>query len=140
MVRRWLLKALLVLLAVLAAVAWFYPPALWSLVVILPVAAVGFRDALQRQHTVLRNFPLVGHIRYFMEMIRPEIQQYFIESNIDAFPIERELRSIVYRRAKAQLETQPLGTQRDVYRVGYEYAVHSLAAHRTARRCSTSRP
>lgn len=129
MVRRWLLKALIVVLAVVALWAWFYPPALWSLAVIVPVAALGFRDALQRRHTVLRNFPLVGHLRYLMERFRPEIQQYFIESNIDAYPVEREMRAIVYQRAKGELETRPLGTQRDVYQVGYEWASHSMAAH-----------
>jgi len=129
MVRRWLLQAFLVVIVVVAAAAWFEPAALWSLALIVPLAALGLRDALQRQHTVLRNFPIIGHMRYFMEMVRPEIQQYFIERNIDAFPVEREMRSIVYQRAKAELETQPLGTQRDVYRVGYEWASHSMGAH-----------
>jgi glutamate synthase domain-containing protein 2 len=63
-----------------------------------------------------------------MEMFRPEIQQYFIESNIDAYPVEREMRAIVYQRAKNELETKPLGTQRDVYEIGYEWASHSIAA------------
>ncbi len=129
MVRRWLLRAFITVVAVLAVTAWFYPPLLWSLLVIAPLSALGFRDALQRQHTVLRNFPVVGHIRYLMETFRPEIQQYFIDSNIDAYPIEREMRTLVYQRAKAVLETQPFGTQRDVYRVGYEWASHSMAAH-----------
>jgi len=129
MVRRWLLNAFLIVMALVTVAAWFEPAALWSLALIGPVSALGFRDALQRQHTVLRNFPIIGHVRYFMEMVRPEIQQYFIERNIDAFPVEREMRSIVYQRSKAELETQPLGTQRDVYRVGYEWASHSMAAH-----------
>jgi len=129
MVRRWLLKAFFVTMALVAVAAWFEPAALWSLAVIVPLAALGFRDALQRRHTVLRNFPLIGHMRYVMERFRPEIQQYFIESNIDAYPVEREMRAIVYQRAKGELETKPLGTQRDVYRVGYEWASHSMAAH-----------
>ncbi|MDZ7667959.1 MAG: FMN-binding glutamate synthase family protein [Gammaproteobacteria bacterium] len=129
MVRRWLFKALFVTLALVAVAAWFEPAALWSLAVIGPLAALGFRDGLQREHTVLRNFPIIGHMRYVMERFRPEIQQYFIENNVDAFPVEREMRAIVYQRAKGELETKPLGTQRDVYRVGYEWASHSLAAH-----------
>lgn len=129
MVRRWLLKALLIVLALVAMAAWFAPGVLWSLVIIVPLAALGLRDALQRRHTVLRNFPIVGHIRYFMEAFRPEIQQYFIDSNIDANPVEREMRSLVYQRAKNELETRPFGTQRDLYQVGYEWASHSLAAH-----------
>jgi glutamate synthase domain-containing protein 2 len=127
--RRWLLKAFGVVAAVLAVTAWFVPGVLWSLVVLVPLAVLGLRDALQRDHTILRNFPIVGHLRYVMERFRPEFQQYFIESNIDAFPVEREMRSIIYQRAKSQLETKPLGTQRDVYKVGYEWASHSMAAH-----------
>ena len=90
----------------------------WALLFIGPLVLLGLRDTLQRKHTLLRNFPVIGHGRYFMEMVRPEIQQYFIESNIDAFPIEREMRSVVYRRAKGDLDTAPFGTQRDVYRIG----------------------
>ncbi len=129
MVRQQLIAAFLITTAVLLIAAWFYPPLLWCLAVIGPVAAVGVYDSLQRQHTILRNFPIIGHFRYWMERFRPEIQQYFIDSNIDAYPIEREFRSLVYQRAKGELETQPFGTQRDVYRVGYEWAPHSLAAH-----------
>ena len=116
-----------VLLAGVAAVATYFPVALWALLVVGPLLLIGLHDSLQREHTVLRNFPLLGHVRYLFEMVRPEIQQYFIESNTDAFPIEREFRDIVYQRAKGELETQPFGTQRDVYRIGYEWAAHSLA-------------
>jgi hypothetical protein len=105
------------------------PGALWWLAVIVPLAVVAVHDVVQREHTLLRNFPIVGRIRYLMEKFRPQIQQYFIESNIDAYPIEREFREIVYQRAKGELETRPLGTQRDVYEIGYEWAAHSMAAH-----------
>jgi len=118
--------AALLLIAVLAA--FWSLDALWLLVVVGPVTALGLYDCLQRQHTLLRNFPIIGHGRYLMEMIRPETQQYFIESNIDAFPVEREYRSIVYQRAKGELDTRPFGTQRDVYKVGYEWAGHSIDA------------
>ena len=95
--------------------------------VIAPLIAVGLHDVWQTKHTVLRNFPVIGHGRYWLEKIRPEIQQYFVESNIDARPIEREMRAIVYQRAKGELETKPFGTERDVYRVGYEWAAHALS-------------
>jgi glutamate synthase domain-containing protein 2 len=124
--RRFYAISALVLAGIVAG-AFVRPQILWLLLVVGPLVAIGMRDALQRQQTVLRNFPLIGHGRYLLEMVRPEIQQYFIESNIDAFPIERELRSIVYQRAKGELETKPFGTQRDVYRVGYEWAAHSIA-------------
>lgn len=129
MIRHWFYFIALLVLSCVAAAAWFHPVALWSLVVIAPVVILGLYDSLQRHHTVLRNFPVIGHLRYALEVIRPEIQQYFIESNIDAFPIEREFRSLAYQRSKGQLETRPYGTQRDVYRVGYEWAGHSVDAH-----------
>ncbi len=94
---------------------------------LLPLFALGMRDALQTRHTVLRNFPIIGHGRYLIESVRPELQQYLIESNLDAYPVEREFRSLVYQRSKNELETRPFGTQRDVYQVGYEWASHSLA-------------
>ena len=124
--RRFYAISALVLAAILSG-AFFRTEILWLLLIVGPLIAIGLHDSLQRQRTVLRNFPLIGHGRYLLEMVRPEIQQYFIESNIDAFPIEREFRSIVYQRAKGELETKPFGTQRDVYRVGYEWAVHSIA-------------
>jgi len=129
-VRRWFYRIAALILVLIGLLSWIWPDVLWSLVVIGPVIAIGLKDSLQRRHTVLRNFPLIGHIRYFLEMIRPEIQQYFIEGEIDAHPISREFRNIAYQRAKRELETRPFGTQRDVYRVGYEWTSHSLNAKR----------
>jgi glutamate synthase domain-containing protein 2 len=129
MVRHWFYIGAISVLAVILLAALVWPGILWSLIVVAPLILLGVRDSLQASHTVLRNFPVIGHGRYFMEMVRPEIQQYFIETNVDAFPIEREFRSVVYQRAKGELETRPYGTQRDVYRVGYEWASHSIAAH-----------
>ncbi len=126
MVRRYFFGVSLAIVLGLLAVAPVWPPILWSLVVLGPLIALGLHDALQTKHTVLRNFPVIGHGRYCLENIRPETQQYFIETNIDAHPIEREMRAIVYQRAKGELETKPLGTERDVYRVGYEWASHAL--------------
>lgn len=127
MVRYWFfaISAVLIVMVALAGLAW--APAFWLYLIIAPPIALGLYDVSQRRRTILRNFPIIGHGRYLFEMVRPEIQQYFIESNIDAFPVEREFRSLVYQRAKGELETQPFGTQRDVYRVGYEWASHSLA-------------
>jgi glutamate synthase domain-containing protein 2 len=115
-------------LVAIAAIAIVWPPVLWSLVVIAPLLLLGLYNTFQTEHTILRNFPLIGYGRYIMEGIRPEIQQYFVERDTDENPISREKRSIVYQRAKGVLDTHPFGTQRDVYEPGREWVCHSLEA------------
>ncbi|RFF29472.1 FMN-binding glutamate synthase family protein [Wenzhouxiangella sediminis] len=124
MARQYTFVILLIAFAVIGLVGLLWPPVWWSLLVIAPLLALGIRDAMQTRHTVLRNFPIIGHFRYLIEHIRPEIQQYLVESNLDAYPVEREYRSLIYQRAKGDLETRPFGTHRDVYRPGYEWAAH----------------
>ncbi len=96
-------------------------------VVFVPLAMIGTHDVFQKKHSILRNFPLLGHLRFIAEGIRPEIRQYFIESDAEENPLSREKRSLVYRRAKGHLDTWPFGTHRHVYQVGYEWIGHSLA-------------
>ncbi|MFF6785357.1 glutamate synthase-related protein [Streptomyces sp. NPDC012510] len=88
---------------------------------------LGVADLLQRRHAVLRNYPGLGHARFLLERIRPELQQYFIERNFDGRPFDRDVRSIVYERAKGTDAEQPFGTERDVYEAGYEFLVPSMA-------------
>lgn len=120
-----LIGSAIAILAV-AAASFITPVALAAYAVVLPLVALGVWDMIQTRHAVLRNFPLAGHMRYLLEMIRPEINQYFVESNHDGRPISREERSIVYQRAKQQLATLPFGTQQDVTAVGYEWINHSM--------------
>ena len=87
---------------------------------------VGLRDLRQTQRSVLRNYPVIGHLRYLLEFIRPEIRQYFIESDNEAAPFSRQQRSLVYQRAKAEPDKRPFGTQLDVHAQGYEWINHSL--------------
>ena len=126
-IRHWFYLISAGVFALIGLAALWWPGALWLLLPAVPLFALGVYDVLQTRHTVLRNFPVIGHGRYMMESIRPEIQQYFIENELDAFPIEREKRSIVYQRAKNELETKPFGSNRDVYQIGYEWASHSIA-------------
>jgi len=86
---------------------------------------IGIYDVLQRRHTVLRNFPVLGHVRYLLELVRPEMQQYFIESDVTDDPISRIYRSVVYQRSKAALETVPFGSQLDFYARDYQWLNHS---------------
>jgi glutamate synthase domain-containing protein 2 len=104
----------------------FWPAAWFGAVLVGPIITLGVFDMLQTKRAVLRNFPVIGHVRYLFEMIRPEIQQYFIESDIDGRPFNREDRSLVYQRAKGEMATLPFGTQRDVYKTGYEWINHSM--------------
>ncbi len=120
------LLALLLPVAVLAS-AKFWPPIIWSLTFILPLIALGIHDMTQRNHSLLRLYPIIGHLRFLFEAIRPEIQQYFVESNTNGQPVNREFRALVYQRAKGDRDTRPFGTQFDVYRDGHEWINHSLA-------------
>jgi len=87
---------------------------------------VGLADLNQKDHTLRKNFPFLIHMRYLLESIRPEIQQYFIESDSDASPFSRSMRSVIYQRSKAQTDTTALGTRRNVYKEGYEWGMHSM--------------
>ncbi|MFM6927803.1 MAG: FMN-binding glutamate synthase family protein [Bdellovibrio sp.] len=105
---------------------YVWTPGLLSLIFFIPFFALGLRDIRQTRHAIKSNFPVFGHFRYLLESIRPEINQYFIESNTDGKPFSREQRSVVYQRAKKVLDTVPFGTQHDVYKQGYEFVTHSL--------------
>src|SRR5246500_378115 len=88
---------------------------------------LGIRDLLQKGHAVLRNYPISAHMRFLLEEIRPEMRQYFFESEKDGMPFSRDIRAVVYQRAKMVLDKRPFGTQEDVYREGYEWMHHSVA-------------
>ncbi len=113
-------------LSFVALGAFFTLHALWTMVILGPLVIGGFHDYLQKGQAIRRNFPLLGRFRYWFEAIRPEINQYFVESNSDGVPFSREQRSVVYQRAKKQIDTLPFGTQHNVYEVGYEWVEHSL--------------
>ena len=95
--------------------------------VCLFLLGLGWRDTHQRRHSVLRNYPVIGHFRFLLEFIRPEIRQYFIESDNEAAPFSRQQRSLVYQRAKGQSDKRPFGTQLDVRQAGFEWLNHSIA-------------
>jgi glutamate synthase domain-containing protein 2 len=98
-----------------------------SALVFLFLVGLGFRDTRQKRHSVLRNYPVIGHLRFLLEFIRPEIRQYFIEADREAAPFSRAQRSIVYQRAKGETDKRPFGTQLDVAEAGYEWINHSIA-------------
>jgi glutamate synthase domain-containing protein 2 len=102
-------------------------------IVIIPIlifgglSLLGFRDLLQENHAVLRNYPISAHIRFLLEEIRPEMRQYFFESEKDGMPFSRDTRAVVYQRAKMVLDKRPFGTQENIYAEGYEWMHHSMA-------------
>jgi glutamate synthase domain-containing protein 2 len=100
--------------------------------VFLFLALLGFRDRAQTRHAVLRNYPVIGHLRFLFEYVRPEIRQYFFEDDNDAAPFSRQQRSLVYQRAKGESDKRPFGTQMNVGAVGYEWINHSLHPTRIA--------
>lgn len=126
---RFLVIVCLVFLGLITVVAASFGPIGWLVLATAVVAllVVGVWDVVQTRHSVLRNFPVLGHMRYVLESIRPEIQQYFIERNVDGKPFNRDVRSLVYARSKGENGHKAFGTERDVSQIGYEYLIHSTA-------------
>lgn len=127
MVRRlfWILS--IILFAFVAGVGQFWPDVYWLLIIIVPLFFLGIYDMVQRKQNVLRLYPLVGHLRFMLQDIRPQIQQYFIETNTNGKPFSREDREMVYARAKNVLDALPFGTQRDVHEPGFNSINHSMS-------------
>ncbi len=98
-----------------------------ALAVCAALVGVGVHDLKQTRHAILRNYPVIGHMRFLFEFIRPEIRQYFIESDSEAAPFSRAQRSLVYQRAKGEPDNQPFGTHLDVGKQGYEWVNHSMS-------------
>ena len=101
--------------------------AAWLAIPWLLYTGVGVHDITQKRHTILRNFPVIGHFRYFAEMLRDPFRQYFGDGDADK-PFTRDQRSGVYAAAKGDKQTRPFGTQMDVYKPGYMWINHSLSA------------
>jgi glutamate synthase domain-containing protein 2 len=104
---------------------FFWPVGLWTLILFLPLVVIGFMD-IYSKHTIKRNFPIIGNFRFILESVRPEIMQYFVETDTEGRPLNRIFRSLIYQRAKKVNDTTPFGTQQDVYRAGYEWMSHSM--------------
>ena len=123
----WLLSAVLALLGALAWVLGGGAAIGLAALAGLFLTGLGWRDTRQTRHSVLRNYPVIGHLRFLLEFIRPEMRQYFIESDNEAAPFSRQQRSLVYQRAKGDADKRPFGTQLDVHAEGYEWINHSVA-------------
>ena len=118
------LTAFVALAALLGAI--FYSSWLFVLAAVAgALFLLGLRDLRQRKHSILRNYPIVGHLRFLLESFRPEIRQYIIESDHDEVPFSRQARALVYQRAKGDEDKRPFGTTENVYGSGYAWLTHS---------------
>ncbi len=123
-----IIATLLFVLAILAAV--LSGGVVWIVLAVIfgALVALGVHDLVQRRHSILRNYPIVGHARFLLESIRPEMQQYFVERNYDGRPFDRDTRTSIYERAKGIADEQAYGTERDVTEPGYEWLLQSIAS------------
>src|SRR5688572_18363905 len=116
----------IVVSALLITWSFYWIEALFVFVLVAPLIVMGVQDMVQTKQSIKRNFPILGRLRYVFEDMRPKIQQYFVESDTDGAPINRNDRSVIYQRAKKQVDTTPFGTQLNVYSEGYEWMAHSI--------------
>ncbi|MBN9579982.1 MAG: FMN-binding glutamate synthase family protein [Afipia sp.] len=129
---RYVVLSLCIALSVLLLVALAFDPE-DGILLAIPLAlfgalsVLGIYDLMQKSHAILRNYPISAHLRFLLEDIRPEMRQYFFESEKDGKPFSRDTRAVVYQRAKMVLDKRPFGTQEDVYAEGYEWMHHSVA-------------
>lgn len=120
----------LVLAVVLALSTPFMVPGIVGISLCLlfgALALVGLRDLVQKRHSITRNYPIIGHARFLIESIRPELRQYLFETDFEQLPFSRSQRALVYARSKNEPDSRPFGTIQDVYAPSYEYIGHSIA-------------
>ena len=121
----WTVIVLAVLVVLLAIV--FSPWWLLAEIVLVPLVLLGIYDYFQPKHSILRNYPLAGRLRFLMEGMGPELHQYLVENDTDGRPFDRDTRSVIYQRAKNVADKKPFGTERDVYDSGYSWLTHSIS-------------
>jgi len=128
MVRKAFVFISVILVISVTSFSLFVQPIWWVFVILAPLIMLGIYDMTQTKHAIRRNFPVIGNLRYLLEGVRPEIMQYFVETDTEGRPFDRIDRSLIYRRAKNVSDTSPFGTQEDPYKDGYEWINHSMYA------------
>ena len=86
---------------------------------------VFLHDLFQKKHAIIRNFPIIGHLRYFIEKIGPELRQYIVANDKEEMPFSRSERSWIYATSKKQKNTFGFGTTEQLYDIGYPVIKHS---------------
>lgn len=97
----------------------FFTNLAWWVWLIILFLIVAIRDIFQKKRTIQHNFPLVGHLRYMLESIGPEIRQYFVANNREELPFNRRHRSWIYASSKKENNFQGFGTDQDMTAAGY---------------------
>ena len=132
--RTQLFYGLVALSAMLVVLGQWMPGFLWGLLATVPLVILGLWDLLQPRHNLLRNYPIIGHLRYLIEDTGAELRQYIVESNTEGKPFSRDQRSLMYQRAKGVSDKKPFGTELNVYAEGYTWLTHSMAPRPVAER------
>ena len=127
-VRQLFLLSSIIVVGLIVLIAQYSPSVYWVFVVVLPVISLGILDLFNKKQSIKKNFPVIGRFRYLLESVRPEIQQYFVETDTEGTPINRIFRSLIYQRSKNVTDTTPFGTKLNVYKSGYEWMNHSMFA------------
>ncbi|MEP9354082.1 FMN-binding glutamate synthase family protein [Xanthobacter sp. KR7-65] len=135
LLKRWSVFLALIAGALLTLVLSFVVHQDWLIAfcILFPLVLVGVFDVTQSEHSLLRNYPVIGSVRWIFEALRPYLRQYLMEDDLSERPYNREDRSIVYARAKNEEDRQPFGTELDTYAAEYEWMTHSLAPAPVAR-------
>ncbi|MCL8381332.1 FMN-binding glutamate synthase family protein [Xanthobacter aminoxidans] len=129
LLRRWSVFIAVTVIALVSLLLSFTSHQAWLIVfcVLFPLVLVGIFDVTQSEHSLLRNYPVIGSVRWIFEAMRPYLRQYLMEDDQSERPYNREDRSIIYARAKNEEDRQPFGTELDTYAAEYEWMTHSLA-------------
>ncbi|MEY4663773.1 MAG: Glutamate synthase large chain, partial [Pseudomonadota bacterium] len=107
-----------------ALVSW--PFSVWASATFAVLFALGWRDYTQTKQAVRRNYPLTGRLRYGLEYIRPELRQYFLESDDEKLPFSRNQRALVYARSKVENDKRGFGSIKNMYQSDTEWLAHSM--------------
>ncbi|OGO91876.1 MAG: glutamate synthase [Coxiella sp. RIFCSPHIGHO2_12_FULL_42_15] len=125
-VRLWYYIISILVFVFIIGISFVWEPIWWFMLIIGPLFLLGIYDILQPNLNVLRNYPVWGHWRFLLLKIRPQIQQYFINTDQSGRPFNKEMRDLVYDRAQKTEDNIPFGTELDVHEVGYEWVNHSM--------------
>ena len=104
----------------------------WLLTPAVALLCLALWDLLQSKHTLRRNYPLLAHIRWIFEDLRPYLRSYIVESDLDGRPFNHNERGLVYARAKDDISSHPFGTELNVYSEEYDWLGHSIAPNEDA--------